>query len=108
MTYELHISRGFAPDEKPITNAQWSAVIEGDRTLVVQAEEWTEYRDPKTKTLETAHAVRWTEHPSDGAAFFLVSGEIVCRDADDEALEKAREIAAKLGARVFGGDYWPL
>jgi hypothetical protein len=107
MAQELHVTRAerwIEAQAFPIDEAAWAAVVAADPTLVVQQDEYCDYRDLATRALRRVHAVLWTGHPVEPPSLWLMNGEITCKDADDDTLAKLREIAALLGARVLADD----
>ncbi len=107
MGYELHITRAdnwMDAADHPIFDAAWTLVVEGDPSLEVRTTDFYDHRDASTGKVVRVHPVMWKAHPEEPAALWLMKGEITCKNPDEPTIAKLKEIALKLGARVFGDD----
>jgi hypothetical protein len=106
MGYDLHITRAdnwMDAAEHPIFDAAWTLVVDGDPSLELRTTDSYDYRDSSTGKTVRVHPVIWKAHAEE-PAFWLMKGEITCKNPDESTVAKMKEIAAKLGARVFGDD----
>lgn len=100
MGYDLHITR--ADDwtksrERPITEAEWLAVITSDPEL----------RPSESNERNGLIAAFWTGYPESRTGsdcFYLKYGRITEKNPDKTVIRKMVEIARELDARVLGDD----
>lgn len=105
MGYDLHITkadRWIDSREHPIVASEWHALVAADRSLQVRTEDFLDYEDDAGQ-VRRIHPVVWTADP-DRPYLWFKDGEITVKFPGEATIAKMKEIAAKLGARVFGDD----
>jgi hypothetical protein len=111
MGYDVYITRAESPDESsqhPIPEAEWSALLQNDSSLVVSPTDYYE-RSTSDGQTERFQSVLWTAHP-DRPPFMLIDGAVQIKSPDDATIQKMVEMAGRLSARVVGeeGEVYPL
>lgn len=111
MGYDVHITRHapwWADETEQITTQEWAAVVAADSDLEMVQVAGVSPRG-QDAVLEYRHAwlaqmVTYPERDTRGAWLDWRDGRIVVTHPDELLLEKMREIAGVLGARVQGDD----
>jgi len=108
MGYDLHITRAdnwFESDEKPISLTEWKDIINKDQSLRMDGVAETVLPDGTTMRYENDGLTIWLSGTDDEHYYFdFRNGEIVLKNPDDYVIEKMKELAIKLNARVIGDD----
>ena len=112
MGYDLHITR--APEwtesaDDPITLAEWLAAVNADPEMRLDGFAEADTPDGATVRYENEGLAVWTAysaHEEDGnmAWFDYHRGTIVVKNPDEEVIEKMKQLAAQLGAKVLGDE----
>ncbi|MGW1540450.1 hypothetical protein ACWCPM_09440 [Streptomyces sp. NPDC002309] len=111
MGYDVHITRRtpwWADEGEQITREEWAAVVEADPDLEMVQVARSSPRGQDV-VLEYRHAwlaqmVTHPERDAHGAWLDWRLGRVVVKNPDAVLIEKMREIAGLLGARVLGDD----
>lgn len=114
MGYDLHITRQqgwFDEDEtKQITLQEWLDLVATDPDMRLDNyAEATTTDEKATIRVESEGLSVWTKYSGNGvrgnyAWFYYSRGNIVCKNPDDEILDKMLEIAEQLQAKVQGDE----
>lgn len=112
MGYDVHITRASSwldSEELPITLEEWLSYIKNDAemrrddqaTAFVDGKPVLTYENPGL-TVWTA----WSENEPDGnmAWFDYRDGRIIVKNPDEEILDKMKQIAVALDAKVIGDE----
>lgn len=112
MGYDVHITRAESwldSEESPIPLEEWLEYVQLDPEMRLDG--YAEARLPDGHTLRYENAglsvwVAYSKHARDGnmAWFDFREGCVVVKNPDEEILQKMKEIARALGARVQGDD----
>ncbi len=111
MGYDVHITRRtpwWADEGERITTQEWSAAVAADSDLeMVQVARASPRGEDAVLEYRHAWLAQMVSHPeldTAGAWLDWRDGRIVVKNPDELLLEKMREIASVLGARVQGDD----
>jgi hypothetical protein len=107
MGYDLHITRAeeWAESESaPITLAEWKELVDADPEMKLTGFAETLLPDGQTLSLESAGLAEWNAPGRPRVWFDCRRGRISVKSPDDWVLEKMRQIAKRLGARVQGDE----
>jgi hypothetical protein len=113
MGYELHITRQknwFDEDEfLQITFEEWTQILNNDKTMRLDGFAEATTTNGETIRIESNGLSVWTGYSGNGrdgnyAWFDYRSGNIVCKNPDDEIISKMLDIALQLNAKVQGDE----
>ena len=112
MGYDFHITRASEWSESeslPIRLDEWKEYVASDPEF--RMDNFAEIKTPQGETIrfDSEGLAVWTAYSERGedsnrAWFDYSGGRIVVKNADDETLEKMKEIAEFFGAKVLGDD----
>lgn len=100
MAYAVFIER--PDDQAAITLKQWETYVDGDRELKWQSEARITTPAGDVLAMPTPHCAIWIGADEETTLFCWRRGQIAFESPSDEAIAKAKAIAAALRARVRG------
>jgi len=108
MGYDVHITRKTEWSDKDgprITEDEWQVYVASDPEMVVTGS--AEHTTPNGETIRITHPLltEWRHHSSRTPVWFsYFEGNLCVKNPDDECLEKMRQVASRLQARVQGDE----
>lgn len=109
MAYDIHITRrnNWFDEGMDITPLEWRKIIDENpelkqtEAIEIQAKDGQQFK----YTFEDAQIAKWKKPNSAEIIWFLYRrGEITVSNPDEVTMEKVRQIAKRVGARVQGDD----
>jgi len=111
MSYDIHITRKnhWADDnDSVITGSEWKELADNDPEIEITGVAEAKTADGKTTIrMEKELLGQWKKSPDDAPIYFVYSdkeGGLLVSDPDKDAINKMKEIAIRLNAKVQGDD----
>lgn len=106
MGYDLYITRAenwLENEEKQIDEPEWRKIVEFDDDLCLTG--FAEAISPQGEIIryENTLLAKWCGHPELNVVWFdFRRGNVIVKNPDDATLDKMRQIAQKLRAKIQG------
>jgi len=114
MGYDIHITRTvdrFDSEKKPITFEEWIALVRSDPEFHLTGEATAVTPNGQRITMKAPGLTEWTSTSSARKTWFLHHmGKVTVTNPEPEILDKMRQVAKTLAARVQGdeGEFYDI